>query len=311
MYERDWRHYPVIGVIAFVALSGALDYGNDFWCRQAASNAQQQSQKPYAHSAPVIGSSHIPSAPRDVNADGHEGEDVGEHSNKPNWTDVADLFAQWTMALATIAIVAFTWLGLRVLRKTLTETEDAAKSARRTLVEAGRTTMAAFEANDLTAEIAKTQSSGMLTGYKARVKLDREEKGVRFQVKIVNIGDSPVYGVRYGAHCLITDDVTEITKPNEFVPTGFSLRPLAPGAEKWATVIHLGMDQLEAAERTREDNKFIKIWGAVSWSSIFKERNAYLFSFHTRASLTDESWSKLYLNPWGNTLAPEEDLGRY
>lgn len=215
------------------------------------------------------------------------------------------------MAISTVGIFFLTGIGLWVLHRTLKESEATAKYAEGALKEAQKTTLATFEANDIAKEVALTQSSGMLAAYKARAKLAPNEGGVRFEVEITNIGESPVYGVRYGAKILITENTGEITKPNDFVNTGFGLRPLAPGTKKWAVVIHLGKDVLDAARTAREEGKFIKIWGAVGWSSIFRRRNAYLFAFHTRASLTENKWSKLYLNPWGNTLAPEKELHRY
>ncbi len=310
MSKRDWIKHPAFGVIGLIALSAALQYGNEYWSGKASGYAQEQAQKKDAHSAPIVSASDVPASPSYADADGDKGEDIGENANKPNWTDVLDLIAQWTMAGATLAIVGFTWLGLRVLRKTLSETETAAKHTEETLREAKKTTRAAFDSNEIALDVAKTQFGGMLVAQEARVKYDVGDESIHFEVKVENIGDTPVYNVRYGAICKIEEGSHGLIGVNDFVWPSFTLKALAPGDSEWATVYHSDRDQAAIA-KALPFRKWLKVWGAVSWTGVSRLRNAYLFAFNTQTSIEAHDFKEMYRNPWGNTLARKEDLHRY
>jgi hypothetical protein len=137
----------------------------------------------YDGAAPVEQIAVLPDAtPADRASQRDESDNVQEGERNILTVIFSDLMAQWVMAIAAFLAVVLTFIGVRILAQTLTETANAAKFASDTFDEAKNQTRL-VEAQLRAAEAANTQQA---IQFDQQLALARAEQ--RPWMSITNIG---------------------------------------------------------------------------------------------------------------------------
>jgi hypothetical protein len=123
---------------------------------------------------------------------GNERKDVNQHQENGPWTVIADLWAQWIMAIGTIGILGFTGWGLFYVMRTH-------KASKLSLQHTGRAAIAARHQVEIAKETALQERRPWLnfTASPARDCLSPKNKrlGITLYCEMENLGRQPAIAV--------------------------------------------------------------------------------------------------------------------